>query len=358
MNFEIKNTTKKSKKRRNKNDKILLLSMFIIFIAIIVLIIVVINLQNTENQDQIFPEEEKKEEIKLKILDLNSKERPIAVMIDNNIGSGLHAGLQDSYLNYEIIVEGGLTRIMALFKDKDVTEIGPVRSARHYFLDYSLESDAIYTHFGWSPYAERDIKSLNVKNINGLSNETVFWREPSIKAPHNVFTSTNKIKKFSESREYSLTSTNWKLLNYSAKRVNLNELENQEITTANKISMNYSPSETRGYIYDNENEYYLRTMNGREHLDKNTRNQLNYKNIIIEKVNNVNLDNDGRQDLETTGSGTGFYITNGYATKINWTKPSRSAKTKYTYSDGTEIKINDGNTFIQIVPSTSNIVIE
>ena len=74
------------------------------------------------------------EEKKLTIVDEDSNARPIAVMIDNNIGNGRHAGLQDSYINYEIIVEGGLTRIMAVFKDKDVDLIGPVRSSRHYFL--------------------------------------------------------------------------------------------------------------------------------------------------------------------------------------------------------------------------------
>ena len=85
-------------------------------------------------------------------------ERPVAVMIDNHTGAWPQAGLNKAYLVYEIIVEGGETRLMALFKGQDVEHIGPVRSSRHYFLDYALENDAIYTHFGWSPQAESDIK--------------------------------------------------------------------------------------------------------------------------------------------------------------------------------------------------------
>ena len=114
------------------------------------------------------------EEKKLTIVDEDSNARPIAVMIDNNIGNGRHAGLQDSYINYEIIVEGGLTRIMAVFKDKDVDLIGPVRSSRHYFLDYALESDAIYAHYGWSTYAQNDIKALKdlCKSIDKKDVET------------------------------------------------------------------------------------------------------------------------------------------------------------------------------------------
>ena len=85
----------------------------------------------------------------LKIVDEDSISRPYAVMINNHSKARAnHAGLQDAYIVYEAIVEGGLTRMMAIFKDKDTARIGSVRSSRHYFLDYALENDAIYVHFG------------------------------------------------------------------------------------------------------------------------------------------------------------------------------------------------------------------
>jgi len=99
-------------------------------------------------------------------------------------------------------------------------------------------------------------------------------------------------------------------------------------------------------------------MNGTAHIDKESKQQLHYKNIIIERVSNSQLDSYGRQDLSTAGSGEGYYITNGYALPIKWTKSSRSDKTKYTYLNGKEVKVNDGNTFIQIVPVNSTITIE
>ena len=101
----------------------------------------------------------------------------------------------------------------------------------------------------------------------------------------------------------------------------------------------------------------MRFMNQNPHVDKTTKEQLYYKNIIIEQVTNSLLDNYGRQDLDTVGTGTGYYITNGYSKPINWTKSSRHAKTKYTYTNGTEIKVNDGNTFIQIVPNINDVTI-
>ena len=120
---------------------------------------------------------------------------------------------------------------------------------------------------------------------------------------------------------------------------------------ANTIIIPYSNYQTRGYTYDSTRKVYLRTMNNQPHVDKTTHEQLYYKNIIIEKVSNSQLDSYGRQDLKTAGSGEGYYITNGYALPIIWTKSTRKSKTKYTYNNGEEIKINDGNTFIQIMPS-------
>ena len=76
------------------------------------------------------------------------------------------------------------------------------------------------------------------------------------------------------------------------------------------------------------------------------------------KVANKILDSEGRQDLDTVGTGSGYYITNGYAKPISWSKTSRTAKTKYTYNDGKEIVLNDGNTFVQIIPISSDLIIE
>jgi len=359
VKFEIEDPVqiKKRNKQKKKEQKLVLLIVFIIILSIIILITYMIT--NKEEQRPIETQPIKRiENSKLKIVNLNSDERPIAIMLDNNIGEESHAGLQDSYINYEIIVEGGLTRIMALYKDKNVSLIGPVRSSRHYFLDYALESDSIYVHYGWSPYAEKDIKEMKVNNINGLTDTNQFWRDTTLSSPHNVFTSTEKIRSYLSTKNYSEKSNNWKLLNYSIETINLNTTNSAEALPADKISIEYSYYQSRSYTYDSENKYYLRSTNGKAHLDKETKNQLNYKNIIIEYVNNRNLDKEGRQDLTTIGTGLGYYITNGYAIPIKWTKSSRNDKTKYTYANGTEVKVNDGNTFIQIVPVNSNVTIE
>lgn len=341
-----------------KNKEFILLILISIFLFLLSFYLMFIYLFNDNTTIDIPQPEiiEKEEENKIKIVDEDSNDRPIAVMIDNNVGNEAHIGLQQAYLTYEIIVEGGITRLMPIYKDIDVSVIGPVRSARHYFLDYALENDAIYTHYGWSTFAERDISVLGVDNLNGISEDNAFWRDNQIKAPHNVFTGTEKIKNYYSIKNKRTMSNKWKLLNYSLEDINLNEKTN--FKEANKISIDYSYLENRSYSYDSVNKYYLRSSDGSAHKDRITRTQLNYKNILIIYTKNRTIDSEGRQDLQTTGQGTGYYITNGYYVPINWTKSTRSAKTKYIYENGNEIELNDGNTIIQIVPIDSKINIE
>ncbi len=347
------------KPRNQKKKKIILITILILLLLAFLACFFFFYLNKDKNQEKESSSPNQIEEKKLTIVEEDSNRRPIAIMIDNNVGTANHVGLQDAYITYEAIVEGGLTRIMAVFKDRTTNLIGPVRSSRHYFLDYALEHDALYAHYGWSTYAERDIKALGVNNINGLYVDSAYWRDYNYAAPHNVFTNIETLYQSAEKLGYKTTSNNWEVLNYSIDPVDLNsyntcsEEDNtctSDVILANNITIPYSYYETRSYQYDSTRGVYLRFMNGVAHQDRDTKQQYYYKNIIIEKVNNYSLDQEGRQDLDTTGTGDGYYITNGYARPITWHKNNRSGKTTYTYLDGTEVKINDGNTFIQIAP--------
>lgn len=296
---------------------------------------------------------------KLTVYDEDSNERPLAVMIPND-GSAKKRqyGIQKAYLVYEITVEGGITRLMALFKDVDVSKIGPVRSSRHYYLDYVLENDAIYTHFGWSTYAQEDIPKLGINNLNGLYNPSnMFSRDKNYSAPNNAFTSTDKIKKAAESKKYRMTSNNYQLLNYVEK---VDMSQDETFKTANNVKINYGGSAYVKYVYNPEKEYYLRYNNENKHIDLETEKQVHVKNILILKVDNKTISGDakGCQNLYNIGKGDGYYISNGQSIKIRWEKDKRDSKTKYKNLKGEEIQINDGNTFIQIQPPEESIVIE
>lgn len=308
-----------------------------------------------EIKDKINDIIEEKPKPTLKIVDESSYTRPIAVMINNhNQARPYHSGLQDAYIVYEAIVEGGITRMMAVFKDQTTARIGSVRSSRHYFLDYALENDAIYVHFGWSPQAENDIRSLGVNNINGLY-DNAFWRDYNLPVnyEHKAVTSIEKINEVINQKGYRKEYNSKNVLDelslkYSIDEIHINESEDSVV--ANNVSIPYSYYMTSSYTYDATNNYYLRYANGVAHKDYITGEQYHFKNIIIEKVENYTIDSYGRQSLNNIGTGTGYFITNGYARPITWEKASRSSKTVFKYLDGTPVVVNDGNTFIQIEP--------
>lgn len=281
-------------------------------------------------------------------------DRPIAVMIDNHKGALPQANLDEAYLVYEIIVEGGETRLMALYKGKDLSKLGPIRSSRHYFLDYALENDAIYTHFGWSPQAQSDISKLGVDNINGISeSSTSFWRVKDKSAPHNAVTSTEKIMEIAKRKEYRVTSTKESVLNYVADPV---ELESNII--ANTVTIPYSDSNTVTYEYDEEAQNYVRYSRKIKQVDWDTKEAVTVKNIIVTFCKNTTLndgENKGRQTLDNVKTLKGYYITNGKAIEITCEKTTRSGQTVYKDLEGNEIEVNDGNTFIQICPIDSKV---
>ena len=167
----------------------------------------------------------------LKIFDQNSKSRPIAVMINNNHAAWPHAGLQESFLNYEIIAEGGITRIMSLYKDIDnVDKIGSVRSSRPYFLDYVLENDAIYAHWGGSDQAYNDIDSLDIDNIDAVKYEgKYFFRDKNANKQfeHTGFTKMSMLNDGIEKLGYDKTTNKGNLFQYSVDEININNKENR-----------------------------------------------------------------------------------------------------------------------------------
>lgn len=310
------------------------------------------DINDSENQiDQII------EDKKLSIIDVNSNTRPIAVMINNHSAAvPNHAGLQDAYITYEIVVEGGLTRLMALFKDKNTARIGSVRSSRHYFLDYVLENDAIYTHFGYSDLAKNDIANLGINNVNGLI-DAGFWRDTNLNVAyeHTAFTNMENILNVVSNKGYRMTTDTKTLLNYSIDEINLEH--SKDSIEAQEVTINYSTIQATNYIYDPEKKVYNRYINWNSHVDAVTNEQYTVKNIIVLKVENYSLDG-YLQDLKNIGSGDGYYITNGYAIPINWFKFSRSAQTVYKDLEGNEINVNDGNTFIQIQPINEQLIIK
>jgi len=270
-------------------------------------------------------------------------QRPLAIMIENEYNSRPQSGLDKADVVYEVLAEGGITRFLALYLGDDLDEVGPIRSARPYFIDYAMEYNGIYVHYGASPQGYSDLKKLKINDIDGIYDGVTFWRDSSRKAPHNAYSSTEKMLETSEKRGY-MKPADLKVWSFNEKDAapDGEDLERFKLTYYN----NYDVS----YTYDSQKKVYERYINNKPHADRKTGAPIFVKNIIIQFNDTKVIDKEGRLEIKTVGSGKGYYISNGCCGEIKWKKNSRSARTIYTLADGTELKINPGNTWIQIMP--------
>ncbi len=314
--------------------------------------------------------------------------RSVAVMIDNDVSAAWpHAGLNNAYMIYEVTVEGSATRLMAVFKKDNLPDlVGPIRSCRHYFLDYVQEHDAIYCHYGQSTQGGEALKSRGISNINGIFDDYTTRIKDVDKTWHNAFSSKEQIEKYIARKGYRDTQKQDCIIKYNEKDT---DLTNGEI--ADKVICRFSGIQTTTFDYDEEAKNYKITMkNGKTekpHLDKYTGSlpsdskeaeslRVNgdptkpfvAKNILIYQVGNESVwtawgdhreeDNKKRQEIYNTGSGTGYFITNGKVIKMKWSKPTHASKTTYTDIYGDEITFNDGTTWVEIMPLDGKITIE
>ena len=288
----------------------------------------------------------------IKVVDLNSDTRPYAVMI-NCLNEALpQAGLKDAYMVYEILVEYGITRMLAFYKDADVAKIGSARSARDQFLAYVYENDAIYVHAGGAPetltrISKEKIDDIDVDGQYGVRDKTLkrAWE-------HTLFTNTTLLAKGVKNKGLRSTTTTKTLLNYSENEVDLSKYETKK---ANKISIKYSSYRTTKYEYDRDKMNYLRFMGSKKNTDLVTGEQYRVKNIIVYGVKHDTYTAHGYagyQRLHNEGTGEGYYITDGVALPIIWEKKDEKSQTVYKIKEtGEELVVNDGNTYIQIYPS-------
>ena len=278
--------------------------------------------------------------------------RPIAVMIDNEYNARPQSGLLGADIVYEMPVEGNITRYMAIYHHLAEDKIGPVRSARPYFIDTALEYNAVYVHCGGSPQALKDLATLKVETLNDLKGSPCFWRGKDRKMPHNLYTSVDAMRKVIQDNKYkSLKAPTY--FKFADETLDLNGM------IANGISINYFKNYKISYKYDLNTKLYTRMVNGAPLKDKESGTEIKATNIIIQKISGLKvLDDKGRLEIGNIGSNSGYYISNGKSIDIKWKKDSRRAKTIYTDIQGNEITLNRGNTWVQVVSEATTIEIK
>lgn len=338
----------------------------IIFITISSLLVACIDSQkgnDTNLAEQKSEKEEKKiyasltgEEIPKEELNEN---RIFAVMLDNHPDAQPQAGINDTDILYEFKAEGEFTRYLGLFKSKlpDVN-IGPVRSARPYFVRVAKEYDAIYAHWGGSPEGYAEIPKIGVDDLDGIALEGInYFRNKDVnkKRPHDGYTTFNDLKNGAEKRGFSLNSNNsFCQFDQSEDKEKINSIESIECP---KLTLNFFKTYNEEINYQPETDDYKILRNGEKIIDENTKLEYNPSNIIILLANSKVTGANGTLTIYNVGEGNGYLMTHGKLVEIKWTKEDETAKTKFTLKDGGEFYLNPGKTFIATIDDNENSVV-
>ncbi len=287
--------------------------------------------------------------------------RPLAVMIDNQLDARPQSGLEQSKLVYEILAEGSITRYMMLVEPKGDFLMGPVRSARPYFIAYAMEYGSLYAHAGGSVDGLNLIEKLDTDNLNGLkAGSKVFWRENHRKMPHNLYTSVVGLMKDINRLKYSLEPVDNGTVQQYNRYVPL-----KKGSGATKFTITYKAPSSRdsigysvSYDYDDQTNLYLRSVNNQPQLDEATGERIDAGSVIVFQADHRVLDSAGRREIDIVGSGEGVYLSVGQSIPITWEKASLTAPTIYKDSDGENLIVNPGRLFIQVVDNMKQLTIK
>jgi len=276
----------------------------------------------------------------------------VGVMIDNHPDARPVSSLSKAKVVYEAPVEGGLTRYLAIFDSKQVVaEVGPVRSARTYFLDWLQEyGRGLYLHSGGSPEALAAIKSRNIFDANEFFWGEYYQRSQDRFAPHNLYTSSDNWVKIVN--QYGSTSS----LFTTEKAWKYTRLLGQTIGKYSELTIPFSESYEVTWTYDVKNLNYTRSMNGRKQTDKDG-SEIRARNILVQitTVQNIANDDKGRQAITTIGSGEAIILKKGAVIYGTWKKGSLAGRTRFYDKNGKEVTLVPGNTWVEVVPKDANV---
>ncbi|MFA4941796.1 MAG: DUF3048 domain-containing protein [Patescibacteria group bacterium] len=266
---------------------------------------------------------------------------PVAVIIDNHPDARPAYGLSQADIVYEAEAEGGITRYLAIFANGEkIEKIGPVRSARPYFIDWDKELSAVFIHCGGSPEALTKIAKENIFDLNEFYNGDYFWRVKDYLAPHNIFTSSENLNKYLESKNL----TAGKFLKWNFKNDSPSGEEQNDIDIAFK-----SPNFVVKWKYNKIKNEYARYLGGELQKDEGNGQEITAKNIIIQYQKTEILDKELRLKIDTLGSGKAIICLDGKCSPGEWKKNNSSSRTRYYYENGEEVQFNGGKFWIETV---------
>lgn len=301
------------------------------------------------------------------------KHRPLGVMIENHTEARPQSGIGSSDVVYEAVAEGGITRFLVVFYCQDPGTVGPVRSARTYFLDFISEygENPLYAHVGGANTdgpadALGQIKDYGwffYNDMDGISNVgfPTMWRDPDrlghpVATEHTMYSTADGLWKVGADR--GLTNVDKEGVAWDTSFVPYQFKTDAPLAqrpAAQTIAFNFwdgYPQFAVKWVYNRDTNEYTRYNGGVKHLDKDTGKALTAKNVVVlfmrESAANDGYENNQHRLFGTKGTGKAIVFLDGKQTQATWSKANREARLKLT-ANGQEIKFDPGRIWFEVL---------
>lgn len=276
--------------------------------------------------------------------------RPVAVMINNHPQARPQSGLGQADVVYELLAEGDITRFLAIFQSEKPEKIGPIRSARDYYIELAKGYDSLYIAHGYSPEAKAMLDKGYVDNLNGMNLDgTLFYRSTDRKAPHNSYTSFENILKGAEKRNYEMDKAPSSLT-----FLNKSEIEALSGNEAHSAMVTYFTNSIFNsiYEYDEALEKYKRYSNGVLTADNDSGEPVLLDNIFIVETAHKVIDSVGRRSINLTSGGRGYLLQKGQWKEVDWENIDGKI---LPVSNGKLVGLVPGKTWINVIPTSPGL---
>ncbi len=284
---------------------------------------------------------------------------PIAVMIDDHSDARPQSGFTDAAVVWQAPAEGGIPRYMLIFQDRIPEAVGPVRSARQYYIAWASEWNAVYAHVGGSPQAMDTLRRQGNGQLVYNADEfrwggVYFHRTKDRFAPHNVYTSGKELRRLAArlgAKDEPMEAA-WRFAPDASLALRPNGGTIATAYRANAIT----------YRYDRDSNTYRRSVTGeKQQTDRGRDQPVAPKNVVVMLVKFGPL-NDGankhRLEAQLVGKGTAWVATNGKTIKGEWRKKSMTAPTQFFDADGKPVTLTIGQTFVQVMETGTKVTIK
>ena len=277
------------------------------------------------------------------VSDEAATKQPItAVMIENSPDARPQSGLADAEVIYEAIAEGGITRFLTLFQQNKPTLVGPVRSLRMYYVDWLTPYQPSVAHVGGSQKALETVRNGSYRDIDQFHNPAYYWRASDRYAPHNVYTSFEKLDALNKEKGYTESVLTG---------LERQDAPNDKQATATQVVINFSSAAYNTvYTFNPDSNTYKRSYAIGPHTDRE-KGDISPSVVIAMKTTMQAVTEDGyRESIQTTGTGEAVIFQNGGVIEATWKKADQKSQLVFVDKDDKPIKLNRGQTWISAVP--------